>query len=314
MSRGSEAGVPEVRAGGGLRARPLRANRFAPCLATALFVWGGHAQAQPKQCIGQHTAAQEARRDAKLLEAKELATACTRDQECPAEVARECAALLDQIKLDMPSLVFAALDEHGQDTTEVKVYVDGKLVLEQLDIKAVEFDPGRYELRFEAPNGKLKEQTVIVREGERNRRIVADFRAPVTPVPAGPPPPPRPRPPQKTRIPLGSIVLASVGAAALGSFGYFAWDGNRKERGMTDPGGCAPVAGGPGCFQEDVDAMRRSYLFADISLGVAVLALGSATIVFFASNSGGDDSAKLAPRIGLGPLPGGGRVSAWTQF
>jgi hypothetical protein len=291
-------------------------SRSAALCSVLTVSW--NAAATPHECIAQHTQALDLRRESKLLAAKGALSACTRDETCPGEVARECAALLEQLATDIPSVVFAALDARGQDTTDVKVFVNDQLVLEQLGLEAVEFDPGRYTLRFEGAGGAIKNETMILRWGERNRRILVDFRPPAVaqPGPALPLPSPPPAPPSTRRTsPVASLVLGGVGLLGLGAFGYFAYDGKREQSDMTERGGCAVSAGGPGCSRDQVDHMRRSYLIADISLGVGVASLGAAAVVFFTSRgSDGAASSSSRPRFVAAPLPGGLALGARGSF
>lgn len=298
----------------GYRGAPHRVWPAAVLLAVSTAALP--AAGTPKECIEQHSRATELRSEAKLIEAKATFAACVQDEECPSEVTRECAAQIEQLKNEIPSLIFAAVDESGNDTVAVRVSVNGQTVLEELALRAIEFDPGRYQLRFEGPNGSVKEDTVIVRVGERNRRVFVDFR------PAGtgpqiitpPDPPPSAEKPGLKPIPVASYVLGGVGVLALGSFAYFAFDGKQRENDMFDT--CAPPEGS-GCSQSDVDAMRRSYLIADISLGIGVVSLGAATIVWLAtgtSEAAPAQSARLSPRLGAAPLPGGFSVSAGAHF
>ena len=60
-------------------------------------------------------------------------------------------------------------------------------------------------------------------------------------------------------------VLSGVAVVGLGSFTYFGLSGKHQENDLKSH--CAP-----GCQDSDVDAMYRSYLIADVSLGVSLAA------------------------------------------
>jgi hypothetical protein len=101
------------------------------------------------------------------------------------------------------------------------------------------------------------------------------------------------------RLPPGFWVASGVGAAALLSFGAFALAGHGKQTALDD---CSP-----NCSlnrQSDYDAMRRDYLIADISLGVAVASAGVATWIFFTSKpSSAPEHARSAFRnVSVTPL------------
>jgi hypothetical protein len=102
-----------------------------------------------------------------------------------------------------------------------------------------------------------------LRSGEKYRRIVASF------VPLQPPLPVADVP---GRNPL-AYVFGGVGAVALGAWGLYALDGRNKQNELEH---CAPH-----CQSGDVDAMRKSYMIADVLLGVSLVSLGTGTYFFF---------------------------------
>lgn len=291
---------------------PRRPALVATLCAAGLLAFAESVTAQPLQCIEQHSQAQDLRLAGKLLESKRLLTECTRDESCPSEVVRECALLLDQLRNDTPSLVFAAIDREGRDTTAVKVYLGDQLVVNELGLEGIEFDPGHYTLRFEAADGVSKEVALIVRVGERNRKVLIDFRPPPPPMIDAPPPPPVQ---EKGGIPVASLILGSASILAFGSFGYFAVDGKQKENELLDT--CASSRGNPGCSRDEVDSMRTSYLVADVSLGVGVASLGAAVALWLTSGRGArtPDGGKVNKTSWVAaPLPGGFALSASGRF
>ena len=120
-----------------------------------------------------------------------------------------------------------------------------------------------------------------MRVGEKNRRVAVSFGAEAkakTPsrrrkrgVRRGP----RHEPALDKRT--ISYGLAGLGAAALGSFAFFAITGKSDENDLHDS--CSP-----NCPEDDVDAVRTKYLVADISLGVGIASLGAATWLFFVTS------------------------------
>jgi hypothetical protein len=225
----------------------------APCFADA------------RECIRQHEAGIAAKDERKLVQAKPSFLACARD-ECPTAVREECTELLAQIERKVPSVVVVVKDENGRDLVDVRLLVDGKVVSQELTGQAIELDPGKHEFRVEhARSGTLTERVLVV-EGEKSRRVRFDFPR------KDPPKSPEAKKPPAVResrsIPVASYVLGGIGVLALGSFGYFALSGRAKE---NDLDVCSPK-----CDPAEVDVMRRRYLIADISLGVAVVAFGSA--------------------------------------
>jgi hypothetical protein len=63
----------------------------------------------------------------------------------------------------------------------------------------------------------------------------------------------------------GSLALGVMGGVG---FAYFGLQGKSDEDELD--GSCAPR-----CPQGDIDALRRTYLAADVSLGIGVVALGA---------------------------------------
>jgi hypothetical protein len=172
----------------------------------------------------------------------------------------------------------------------VQVLVDGEEVAASLDGRAIEIDPGKRSFRYVSKRGKSIDESVIILEGQRNRTLKAVFGHP-------PPPPPKP-----FRIPVLSYALGGVGLGALGNFVFWGLLGKSKQGDLEDT--CAPR-----CSQEDADTMRRHYLFADLSLGIAALSLGAAVVIAVTDNGG---APAAAPAVGIALGPGG--AAAFGRF
>jgi hypothetical protein len=69
-----------------------------------------------------------------------------------------------------------------------------------------------------------------------------------------------------------SYALAGVAAAGAASFAFFSLSGRSQLRDLED---CKPY-----CARDDVQSVRTKYLIADISLGVSLVALGSAAYLW----------------------------------
>jgi hypothetical protein len=149
--------------------------------------------------------------------------------------------------------------------------------------RPVDVDPGQHALRAEI-DGEVVQQAVVISPGERGRIVVLStavagtvcgLRQPVAmPAPfvvtarEGPASPPQE--PRRTIPPivyaLGGLGLVSLGFST--GFGISAW----SQKGSLDDckGSCA---------SRDVDTMRRTFLVADITLGVGVVALAAAAVI-----------------------------------
>jgi hypothetical protein len=223
--------------------------------------------------------------------------------ECPALVKADCADLLARVDAEVPSVVLVVRDEKGSDRADVRLFVDGEAVRDHLDGMPVAMDPGEHVLRFEAVGAGAVERHVVLRMGEKGRRVAVVLHAAAA-VGGAPSPAPSPAPPAAAPAPSPAIaiaappaeathvspyayVLGGLSLAALGSFTYFAISGKSLEQSLA--GSCSP-----GCTDPQVAPVRRDYLAADISLGVAAVSLGAALWLFFhPSRTSAVQSARL---------------------
>jgi hypothetical protein len=253
----------------------------------ALATCAGAARADASRCIEDHEAANGARRRGTLIESHRLYVACAHD-ECPAVIREECAARATEVLAAMPSVVFAATDGEGRDLISVVVRVDGAAVAQRLDGKPHRLDPGEHTFTFEAPGRAPITRRLVVREGEKARRVDARLLS-VTSA-AAPTPGVRPSS-QHSGTPVAAYVLGAVAVASLGAFAGFAIAGSAKESELEDE--CAP-----GCAPSEVDVMQRHYLIADIALAASVVAAGAATYLFVTAAPAGSSGARAAVSVG----------------
>lgn len=238
-----------------------------------------------QQCITAHADSQKLRADSKMQEAREKLLICTRP-ECPAAVRTDCGKWLSEVQEEVPSVVVVATDANGNDVADVKVMVDGKVAAAELTGQPVFLDPGSHTLRFERQGYAPVERKVVIRVGERNRRVEVSF----APTLAGGENAGGTEPGRTTGdatpakdvgssgggrgVPTMTWVLGGVGVVGLGSFGFFALNGRSKENDLEK---CKP-----NCPHSDVQSAKTSYLIGDISLGVGVAALAGAAYFYFA--------------------------------
>ena len=235
-------------------------------LALALPV-PARADEDPKQaCILAYTDGQRARKRAALKEAHEKLLICARDP-CPQVLRPECVQWLNDVEQRLPSIVLEARDAEGRDLTQVRVTIDGALATDKLDGRAIDLDPGEHKLRFEAEGKTPAEQKILLVEGEKRRRVSAQLSAPERPAP--PPPPPPSTPARAVGWPV--IGLGALGVLGLGGFTILGLSGSSKQ---SDLDQCRPA-----CNPSRVDDVRRTYLFADISLAVGVAAIATAIVL-----------------------------------
>lgn len=247
------------------------------------------------KCLDASSGAQDLRTDKKLVESREKLLICAREV-CPAIVRRDCARWLSEVESQIPSVVIAAKDARGQDVIEATVSIDGKVVAQRLDGRALSVDPGVHVVRVTPTSGAPLEQSVVVREGERSRSIeltVAGKSGPElapVPDPAGvspasnvdhvEPPPAEPSHGLGTRRILG-ITAAGVGVVGLGvgiAFGARAssqWSDAKDACGASCTPGSAPYG--------QRDDARSSATISTISvIAGAAFVVGGAVLFFTA--------------------------------
>jgi hypothetical protein len=250
---------------------------------------------------------QKLRDQGKLIRAREMFLLCSKPT-CPSVVRKDCAKWLPELDEGIPTVVFSAQDGSGGDLSAVAVTLDGTKVATTLDGKPVPMDPGPHTVIYETQGAPPLTQNVIIRAGEKNRIVKATLGAPPTkPEPKPEPKPgpnPEPKPVQKAGVPTMTYVLGGVGVIGVGSFAFFGITGKNDLSDLKST--CAP-----NCDPSKLDDAKTKLLIADISLGVGILALGGATILFLTS---GSDNKAAKTGLTVSPLPGGGAASLSGSF
>ncbi len=268
-------------------------------------------------CLHAHEQSQRLRLQGKLRAARAELITCSQNV-CPRMVRTECSKWIVEVDAVLPSVVIAGRGPEGQDVSDVRVSVDGQVATERLDGKELSVDPGPHKFRFErAPSAPI-EQDVIIREGEKARPLVADFRKQVPASPASQASsasapgessssaPAREEPPRSRPVPTLVYVLGGVGVAAVGGFAAFAISGYSQEQSLQST--CSP-----NCSKSDTDAIKRKYLYGDILLGVGVVSLGVATVLFL-SRPEKAAAVRGGVHVDVTPTVGGAAASAKVVF
>jgi hypothetical protein len=171
-------------------------------------------------CLDAVSKAQRLRGDHRLVEAREQLRICAAAT-CPAVVKSDCTTWLVEVEKALPTVVVAAKSDAGADLVDVTVTVDGQPLLSRLDGKAVPMNPGSHAFHFATADRTTLDQTVVVREGEKDRSVSVVL-GPTAAAPSTPPSaasgheagvsPPNESSPWRT---VGWIV-GGVGAVGLG--------------------------------------------------------------------------------------------------
>jgi hypothetical protein len=249
---------------------------------------------EKKACAAASEKAQSLRSEGKMISARELLLVCARDV-CPTVVRKDCSRWVAEVDEALPSIVVAAKDESGHDVTDAKVFVDDQPFSDTLDGKSQPIDPGAHVVRLER-QGKQVTEKVLIREGEKNRIVLIHLGP--QPKEGGPPPPP----PKDKPIPAETWILGGVGVVGLVGFVGFGLSARGQASDLRSS--CAPA-----CAQSDVDSVKKKALFADVSLGIGLVALGAATYFYLTTSN-----EKDATKVGFAPLSGGGALSVAGHF
>jgi len=264
--------------------------------------------------------AQRTRSDGKLLAARDHLRLCSRAI-CFRGLQTDCLEWLRQVEDSLPSVVFEVRDALHRETTQVRVFLDGQLVLSQLDGKAMVLDPGQHRFRFELFGAGSREHDVLIRQGEKNRNVAVSFAPPLAAVdtPTGAPSTPHdsivsaasqrsntavvPRSPSPW-----PYVLGGVGVVTLAGFAYTGWQGNKRYDELKTT--CAPT-----CSSDETSSLKTTYTVANVLAGVSLVSFGTGIWFFVQDHRSRRDAASQAPAKTSVALRAGPRllqvVGAW---
>ncbi|MGK3989380.1 hypothetical protein WME99_40415 [Sorangium sp. So ce136] len=290
--------------------RTPRRSLFAAlaALAASALAYLQPARAHAGDAEACFTASEEGQRlrdEGQLREARARFISCG-SAACPALVRSDCAGWLSDVTARLPTLILSAEDEQGQDVADVQVTVDGAPLAARLDGKAVEVDPGEHVLRFERAGSAPVALRLVVREGEKLRRISTRLVRSATPGGAAG----APREDRAASSPASALLLpiALGGVAAAGSVAYAALGLSARADADRLRTTCAPR-----CAEADVDAVRTKIVGANIAFGIGVAALGGAVAALLLRRA--DPAAPAAAAaVHVVPLPGGAAAALGARF
>jgi hypothetical protein len=199
----------------------------------------------------------------RLRESRAQLLTCVRET-CPAFIRADCTSWLAEVEAAQPTVVFAAVDEKGRDLPAATIAVDGAPVPSATDGREHPIDPGPHDLRLDA-NGRQMRSSIVVRSGEKGRRV--ELRLPAS----------EPRAPVTSRpVPLASYVAGGV-AVALMATGGVLWAFGRASASRYN----AQCAAGE-CTSSDRDGVRRELAIGDVVFGAGLVAAVIATYAYLA--------------------------------
>lgn len=251
-----------------------------------------------RACIVAHADTQRHRQKGELTSARDAAVRCAQSG-CPDMVRGECLRWVPELDEIIPSVLIEAEDAAGAPAQAV-ITVDGVDVTTRLGGAGLPLEPGTHTFRADFGDGRHAEQRVVLREGQKRRRITLVMPSGAVTSVAPPvvvaPPVLRAPNPSSSRPTWPLWVTSGAAAAAVGGFAWFGVAGREKEATMR--ASCAPR-----CSSDDVRAMRRDYLAADLFLGAALIATGATVWLHLAG-----------ARIEAAPVRGGGSAAVGGRF
>jgi len=233
-----------------------------------------HADPQKQACADAYDNSQLLRDRRQLALARAQLVVC--QHACPPKLAADCDAWLGEIDRRMPTVELVAVDAAGH-AVEGQVSVDGNRA-QPLPVPLLRLEPGKHAFRFvRGADGAVVEQTELLSEGDKPRRLTATF-APIETT-------------GTSASDAAAVSLAAIGGAALVVAAALGIKGQVDRSALYD---CRPR-----CAQEDVDAVATTWTAAGIVAAVGGAALGGALLVWLLSDAG--DPAPETPSTTLGP-------------
>ena len=237
------------------------------------------------QCVSAHRESQTLRRQYHLLESRDRLLECS-NTACPALVRNECQRWLEEVAVQISSVVVHVDTGDSAPPNNIKVYIDGALRFESIPNRAIELDPGTYSFRFEVGGRQPVELQVTVVEAEKLKNVTVKYSPPEKdsnnvaigrdnpgnkPISISFVSPPKPA---ERPVPTSVYIFAGLGGVAAINFAYWAVRTQTFKSDLEDK--CAPL-----CDQQYIDRVKTRALVADISLGVSVASLATASIIYF---------------------------------
>jgi hypothetical protein len=257
------------------------------------------------------------RKHEKLGAARDRFLVCA-DATCPAEIREECSRRVTEVAEALPSIVFDVKDAAGNDASQVRVSMDGALLVDRLGATALSIDPGEHTFRFEAEQTQPVEKRFVIRDGEKNRHLAVTLGASgvsAATVATGSPSwgsplsssAPASSAPQTAEQPstsswsaqrTGALVAGGVGVVSIVVGAVFGLDAFSKwSHAQSACGnGCGPNDPAQG-YKKDASTAATVSTVAFVVSGIAVV---GAVVLWATAPSGG---VQVAPTVG--PQAGG---------
>lgn len=267
----------------------MRSIAFFGALGLTLFARVVHAAPTQQACVQSYEDGQKLRAEGKLSAARREFLVCA-ETSCPDLTKNDCGAWLAEVDASVPTLSFAVMDRAGNDVTDVRVTIDGTLLVERLDGKAVPVDPGPHKLSFDRAGEPTVTMELVVREGEKNRKVDVRFGGGATSGSSGG---------GISAVSPAAWALGATGIVGLSIFGVLGGLGLSEKSDADDT--CSP-----NCTDEVVDSIRTKFIAADVALSVGLLSLGAGVAIGIATGLSGDGNEQASAQWFVSSTPFGG--------
>jgi hypothetical protein len=140
------------------------------------------AEPSARECIASSESSIALRKETKLNAARDELLKCAAPA-CPDDIRVECERRLLAVNAAIPTLVLEAADSSGADIVAVTVTMDGVPLAHPIGGEAIAVDPGPHRFVLETSGHPKVEKTIVLREGEKDRRerIVFEVAKKATP-------------------------------------------------------------------------------------------------------------------------------------
>lgn len=226
------------------------------------------------------------REKGQLKAASDLFIVCSQPS-CPGSVSQECTTLFSETQKLRPSVALVAKDKDRQ-LVDARVLMDGELLAERLDGRAVLIDPGPHEFRFEVAGRPPVVIQALIAEGEKNKVLVAEFSSSDPAPPAMPAPAvPAEQSGSSHRITPGVYVLGGVAVVAAigGTTLRLIADSEFRDLERT----CKPY-----CTEDDKSPTKTKYVLSTVAFGVGAAALVSAGVMYLVTGHSRSNESAIA--------------------
>jgi hypothetical protein len=253
--------------------------RLAFAVAVVAFATPAIAQ-DTNACVTAYEKGQVERRAGHFDGARESFATCT-EEGCPSVVKERCVQFARDLEAAQPTLIVVVHDSSGRDVSAVRVALDGAAA-KALPSTALRVDPGEHTLRVETDLGAA-EQHVVVREGEKNRRVELAVGAT----------PERLTTTTTSSKPIAAFAMTGVAGAGLLAAGVL------SAVGWGIYGNLSSTCG-HGCSEDQVAPLRVIWPASFVALGVGLIAGGVAIALFAVHGKPRESALVIAPGLVAG--------------